>query len=128
MLLPAAPESPPARPQDAVTVAFGACYMPHLAQALLQFRRVLRPSGTLLLSTWGPREEVQWIQALANALERVDPGSLRHVQPWVLGDTRHLVELLGESGFMDATVRDLNLPMKAGQRARMLMLCPGPGC
>lgn len=58
---------------DAAVAGF---LVPHLADhrgALAELHRVLRPGGALALSTWGPREEVPLLGAVAAAVAEVNP-------------------------------------------------------
>jgi SAM-dependent methyltransferase len=46
---------------DAVTCGFGVMFFPHLATALAEFRRVLKPGGRVAISTWAePDPNYAW--------------------------------------------------------------------
>ncbi len=61
---------------DAVICQFGAMFFPDKAQAFAETRRVLRPGGTFLFSTWDRIEENEFVDTVTKALEplfRDDP-------------------------------------------------------
>jgi SAM-dependent methyltransferase len=58
---------------DVVACQFGAMFFPDKPAAFAEVRRVLSPTGTLLLSTWGTLETHDFQAALVAAIERVFP-------------------------------------------------------
>jgi ubiquinone/menaquinone biosynthesis C-methylase UbiE len=45
---------------DFVLSGFSLQFFPHLAQALSEFRRVLKPSGRIAVTTWGGDDDERW--------------------------------------------------------------------
>jgi SAM-dependent methyltransferase len=58
---------------DLVACQFGIMFFPDRAAALAEARRMLRPGGTLLFSTWDRIEDNVFAQAVTDALARVFP-------------------------------------------------------
>jgi ubiquinone/menaquinone biosynthesis C-methylase UbiE len=57
---------------DFVLCGFSLQFFPRLDQALSEFRRVLRPAGRVVATTWGERDETwRWYQDLRNAYQAV---------------------------------------------------------
>lgn len=53
---------------DAVLCGFGIFFLPHMAEALKGFVRVLKPGGRLAVSTWGEDDERwRWIEDVVRA-------------------------------------------------------------
>lgn len=63
----------PAEAFDAVVCQFGAMFFPDKAKAFAEARRVLRPGGTFLFSTWDRIEENEFVDAVTQALESIFP-------------------------------------------------------
>lgn len=58
---------------DAVVCSFGVMFFPDKVSGLAQAHRVLRPGGTLLLTTWGDVHEHDVASALVDALDELFP-------------------------------------------------------
>ena len=58
---------------DAVLCQFGVMFFPDKAQAFAEARRVLRPGGVFLFSTWDRIEENEFVDTVTKALESVFP-------------------------------------------------------
>lgn len=58
---------------DLVVCQFGIMFFPDRAAALAEARRVLRPGGTLLFSTWDRIEDNVFAEAVTDALARLFP-------------------------------------------------------
>jgi SAM-dependent methyltransferase len=57
---------------DVVLCGFSLQFFPHLDQALSEFRRVLRPAGRTIVTTWGREDEDwRWYRDLREAYQAV---------------------------------------------------------
>jgi len=86
---------------DVVACQFGLMFVPDKPRALREIRRVLRPGGTLLLSTWDglPRNPATaLLHALAHAEMPADPPTFM-LTPFSLPDPAVLRALIEEAGF-----------------------------
>jgi ubiquinone/menaquinone biosynthesis C-methylase UbiE len=94
----------PAASFDVVLCAFGIMFLPHLADALVGFRRVLRPGGILAVSTWGqPDPNFEWERELQQTYGIAD----RNAQSFMvqrLGEANELADALRAAGFSDVNV------------------------
>jgi SAM-dependent methyltransferase len=95
---------------DAVLCRFGYMLMPDPLQALRESARVLRPGGRLVLAVWGEAEQNLWLSNLLGAVmthlgaPSPAPGS---PGPFALGSPAHLRDLLGEAGFTEVNVDEV---------------------
>ena len=83
-------------------------FFPDKPSALREINRVLRPSGRLVLSVWGPIERSPGFAVLTEALtHHVSPaaGLLLASGPFGLGDAEELRALIAGAGFKDISVR-----------------------
>ena len=83
-------------------------FFPDKPSALREINRVLRPSGRLVLSVWGPIERSPGFAVLTEALtHHVSPaaGQLLASGPFGLGDAEELRALIAGAGFKDISVR-----------------------
>ena len=67
---------------DAVVCVFGIFFVPEMEVALRELRRVLRPSGTLAITTWGPRLFEPVNTAFWNSVREVKPELYKGFNPW----------------------------------------------
>jgi ubiquinone/menaquinone biosynthesis C-methylase UbiE len=91
---------------DLVLCQQGLQFFPDKVAALEEVRRVLVPTGRVLVSVWGPIERSPAVAALQRALERHAPevaGFLPVV--FALSDTEELGGYLTKAGFNDVSVR-----------------------
>jgi SAM-dependent methyltransferase len=86
---------------DAVTAAFALFFLPDPARATGEFRRVLRPGGTVAVSTWGAEDE-RWSFADDLLASAGSPGRRALQQPFDRADD--VVALLRTAGFTDLQV------------------------
>ena len=87
---------------DAVLCGFGVMFFPRLNQALAEFRRVLKPNGTLGVSTF------QLMPTLTPAIEpvmREHEGAVQRPLMQQLATPGELHEALAGAGFEDVTIR-----------------------
>ena len=61
---------------DVVTGQFGVMFFPDKPAGFAEAGRVLRPGGSVLLTTWGPVMEHDFGVAVTGALERIFPGDV----------------------------------------------------
>jgi ubiquinone/menaquinone biosynthesis C-methylase UbiE len=86
---------------DRVLCGFGVMYFPHLAQALAEFRRVLKPGGRLGVSTW----RASFLEDLEAVLDDLDlAGSNAHRPPGWITEPEVLAHALTGAGFTDVRV------------------------
>ena len=96
---------------DAVVCVFGIFFVPEMEVALRELKRVLRPSGLMAITTWGPRLFEPVNMAFWNSVRAIRPELYKGFNPWdricnedalcsllvETGLTR--IEVSGESGF-----------------------------
>jgi SAM-dependent methyltransferase len=86
---------------DALVCQFGLMFVPDKPLALREMRRVLRPGGTLLLTTWDALERNPWteqLHELAVAALPSDP-PLFMLTPFSMPDPIALRDLVASAGF-----------------------------
>jgi SAM-dependent methyltransferase len=104
---------------DVVACQFGLMFVPDKPRALREIRRVLRPGGTLLLSTWDglPRNPASaLLHALACAELPADPPVFM-LTPFSMPDPVALCALLVDAGFSAARVDTVALVGEASSAA-----------
>lgn len=97
---------------DAVLCRWGYMLMADPQAALIETRRVLRPSGRLALAVWDAPTANPWallprVELIERGLAPAPPatGAGEHVPgPFALGDRERLRALLAQAGFTDATI------------------------
>ncbi len=67
---------------DAVVCVFGVFFVPDMAAAVRELTRVLRPGGTLAITTWGPRFFEPANTVFWNSVSRVRPDLYKGFNPW----------------------------------------------
>jgi ubiquinone/menaquinone biosynthesis C-methylase UbiE len=92
---------------DALVCQFGLMFVDDKSAAVREARRVLRPSGRLLLTTWAPLERNPIVgvahYTLAEMFPEDPPRYLRRA-PFGFGDPEALAELLIDAGFSEVEV------------------------
>ena len=90
---------------DAVICQFGAMFFPDRAFAYAEARRVLRPGGQFVFSTWDRIEENEFADTVTTALQEVfpnDPPRFLARTPHGYHDTAAITEDLARAGFATA--------------------------
>lgn len=86
---------------DAVLCGFGIMFFPRRERALAEFRRVLRPGGTLAVSTWGaPDPRWEWVLPLLRSYGASDSLTVTR-----LSKTEELGAVLQQKGWDAVHVR-----------------------
>jgi SAM-dependent methyltransferase len=89
---------------DRVLCGFGLMFFPQVERALAEFRRVLRPGGRLVVSTWRVTQAAD-LEAVLAARGLLDPGTgvLRFAAP------DDLMQALAGAGFLATSARSVTL-------------------
>lgn len=82
-----------------VLCGFGLMFLPHLDQALSEFRRVLEPGGRIGVSTWQV-SQADDVRVVLDELGLGGPG-----EPGWITDPNELADLLNRAGFSDVRVK-----------------------
>jgi ubiquinone/menaquinone biosynthesis C-methylase UbiE len=92
---------------DAVVCQFGLMFAPDKLAAVREARRVLKPGGSFLLTTWAPLDRNPIVGVVHHALGLLfpeDPPQYLQRAPFGYGDPDALADLLVEGGFHDVVV------------------------
>ncbi len=100
---------------DAATCRWGIMFMPEPVRCLRQAHRALKPGGRIALSVWGPPERNPFIALPMVILRKHFQGPLPDPSApggaFSFADRERLAATLGEAGFRDVQVEDLELSM-----------------
>jgi ubiquinone/menaquinone biosynthesis C-methylase UbiE len=92
---------------DAVVCQFGLMFAPDKLAAVREARRVLRPGGRFLLTTWASLERNPVVAVAHHAITLLfaqDPPQHLQRAPFGFGDPEVLTDLLRDGGFEDVVV------------------------
>jgi len=107
---------------DAVVCQFGVMFFPDRPRAFAEARRVLRPGGTLLFSTWDRIEENEFADVVTTALEPLfpdDPPRFLARTPHGYHDREVIARDLAAGGFTPAPRIDTIVARSRAERARI---------
>jgi SAM-dependent methyltransferase len=105
---------------DVVACEFGVMFFPDRVAALAEARRVLRPGGAVVVSTWDTVERHAFAAALTAALERTfpdDPPTFVVAVPHGYTDEAAVEGDLRAAGFADIAVERIRLEGRADAAA-----------
>ena len=77
----------------------GLQFFPDRAQGFSELRRVLRPTGRLVASIWGPIEHNKGHLALVQALEKQNVDAAAAKRPFSFSDAEEIKVIAGRAGF-----------------------------
>jgi SAM-dependent methyltransferase len=102
---------------DIVLCREGLMFATDPARAAGEIHRVLRPGGRAAITVWGPRERNPWLGIVFDAVSAqvgapIPPPGIPG--PFSLQDAGELEQLLSGAGFMEVSVRDVPVPLRAG--------------
>jgi ubiquinone/menaquinone biosynthesis C-methylase UbiE len=91
---------------DAVVCVFGVFFLPDMVGFIREMWRMVRPGGTLAITTWGPG----WLEPASSmfwdAVRAVEPSLYKGFNPWdEITEPAALVDLFERAGIADADVR-----------------------
>jgi ubiquinone/menaquinone biosynthesis C-methylase UbiE len=90
---------------DVVVCVFGIFFVPDMTAAARALWSVVRPGGTLAITTWGPRFFEPGSSAFWKAIQQVRPDLYRGFNPWDrICDPDSLRALLEEAGITNAQI------------------------
>jgi len=93
------------RPFDAVVCVFAIFFVPDMVKQVRELWRVVRPGGTLAITTWGPRMFEPGSQAWWSAVRQVRPDLIATVSPWERITTpQGLGRLLSDGGIVNSEI------------------------
>jgi ubiquinone/menaquinone biosynthesis C-methylase UbiE len=95
----------PEAPFDAVVCVFGIFFVPDMPAAVQALWRVVRPGGSLAVTTWGPHFFEPGTKAFWNAIREVRPELYKGFNPWDrISDPASVRALFRESGVDEVEV------------------------
>ena len=102
-----------------VACGLGLMFVPDKKKTVAEMRRVLKPGGSLVISTWAALEKNTYAKLYSETIDGLFPGDeeMRFRMPWALNDEAVLRELLGGAGFKDIQVVEIRLPVGGDPRS-----------
>jgi len=95
---------------DAIVCVFGIFFVPDMEAQVAELWRMLRPSGKLAITTWGPRWLAPGSERFRSAVRRVRPDLHAAFNPWDRITTPDALERL----FVAAGIRSVEIAAEAG--------------
>lgn len=90
---------------DAVVCVFGIFFVPDVASAIRGLWRLVRPGGTLAITTWGPRFFEPVASVFWDSVREIRPELYRGFNPWDrICEPESLLPLMHEAGIDSATL------------------------
>lgn len=104
---------------DAGFSLFGLMFFPDRAAGLRELRRVVKPGGRVVVSSWLPADEIREMQAVFGAIRAATPGPAG--PPFVppLGDAAGIREEFGAAGFRGIEVEQVTYDAEYASTAAM---------
>jgi len=98
----------------AVVSGFGLMFMPDKPKAAREARRVLKPGGLYLFSTWDRIEENTCSRVYAETIESLFPGDdeMHFRLPWSMSDDGAIRKLMADGGFGSVTIERRRVPVE----------------
>jgi len=100
---------------DGVLCRFGLMLMPYPDAVVAEMRRVLRPSGRLVLAVWSTAPRNPWISVAGRILDErghTPPPEPDAPGPWALADPERLRDLLEGGGFAAAHIEEVPILLR----------------
>jgi len=105
---------------DAVVCQFGVMFLPDRVKGYAELRRVLRPGGTMLVTTWdtlAANELPEEVERAVAALWPDDPPGFLGRTPYAYHDEDEIRRDLAAAGVTDATIERLDARARAATAA-----------
>ena len=101
---------------DAVLARTSAMFFGDHAAAFANLRRALRPGGRIVLLTWQPLSENEWLRVIGTSLSPDGPPRLPPpgAGPFSLSEPDHVAALLAAAGFGEVEIAASVAPMHFG--------------
>ncbi|CAL8467434.1 g6972 [Coccomyxa elongata] len=97
---------------DVVTCNAALMAMPNYNRALLEFHRVLKPDGLVMIGVWGSSEETQMLLLMQGVRAAIAPNDSFFADPSSLCGRDKVLHALQQAGFSDISIREINVPMR----------------